>query len=135
MISANVGTFRLRGRPWTVLFACYERLRVKIKYAAWVSVFGFRANHFTVDVNALKGYRNLKSLNEQLKAHGFQLNDSGEEIKGTLAVFLAQSSIMANEISVDFTDGTYTIPGCYYEFTKRHSRWGIIPRVRYTICR
>ena len=112
--------FPVRGRPWKVSFERYERLRSESEYAAWVSAFGFRANHFTVDVNALKGYRDLQSLNEMLKAHGFRLNTKGGEIKGTPAVFLEQSSIMANEIPVDFTDGTYTIPACYYEFAKRY---------------
>jgi glutamine cyclotransferase len=27
---------------------------------------------------------------------------------------------MASEIPVKFTDGTYNIPGCYYEFAKRY---------------
>ncbi|MCK5029211.1 MAG: DUF1338 family protein, partial [Bacteroidales bacterium] len=32
---------------------------------------------------------------------------------------LQQSSIMANHINVEFSDGSYSIPGCYYEFTQR----------------
>jgi hypothetical protein len=69
-------------------------LRAESEYAAWGSAFGFQANYCTVDGNELKGYRNMKSLNELLKAHGFRLNDSGGEIKGIPAVFLEQSSIM-----------------------------------------
>lgn len=112
--------FPVCGRPWRVSFERYERLRSESEYAAWVSAFGFRANHFTVDVNALNRYRDLESLNELLKAHEFRLNTNGGEIKGTPAVFLEQSSIMANEIPVEFADGTYMIPGCYYEFAKRY---------------
>lgn len=55
-----------------------------------------------------------------LEKNGFVLNKSGDAIKGTPADLLEQSSTMANEISVQFADGIYKIPSCYYEFAKRY---------------
>lgn len=107
------------GRPWQVAFQDYESLRKESEYAAWVAAFGFRPNHFTVFVNALKTFHNLGDLNAFLKNNGFVLNDSGGEIKGSPEMYLEQSSTRAGEVEVDFSDGKYKIPACYYEFAKR----------------
>lgn len=80
----------------------------------------FRTNHFTVLVNTLKSIPSLEALSDLLKDNGFALNSGGGEIKGSADVFLKQSSTLASEISVQFTDGTYMIPGCYYEFARRY---------------
>ena len=48
------------------------------------------------------------------------MNSSGGEIKGTPEELLQQSSIMANHINVEFKEGVYSIPGCYYEFAQRY---------------
>lgn len=111
----------MAGRPWKVTKATYEKLALESEYASWVAAHGFRPNHFTVNVNALKKLNDLPTLNTFLKKHGFQLNASGGEIKGTPAVFLEQSSTMASEIPVKFEDGEMMIPGCYYEFAKRYA--------------
>jgi hypothetical protein len=108
------------GRPWKVSSATYEKLLKESDYAAWVSAFGYRPNHFTVFINELKKFSDLKELNTFLKNQGFKLNSSGGEIKGTPEVFLEQSSTLANTIEVEFTDKKMSIPACYYEFAKRY---------------
>lgn len=109
-----------RGRPWRVRRADVERLRGESEYAAWLAAFGWRANHFTVSVNALAGLGDLARLNQFLKAHGLRLNAAGGEIKGSAALGLEQSSTLADLVDVAFTDGTFAVPGCYYEFARRH---------------
>jgi hypothetical protein len=46
-------------------------------------VYGFRANHFTINVNALTNFKNLEELNAYLKENNWKMNGSGGEIKGT----------------------------------------------------
>lgn len=110
-------TGRLWGQP---RYDVYERLKAESEYAAWVYVYGFRANHFTVSINALKKYDTIQKVNQLLKDKGFSLNDSGGEIKGTPAELLEQSSTKAGKLPIDFIEGTFTIPSCYYEFAKRY---------------
>ncbi|MDB4959969.1 MAG: succinyldiaminopimelate aminotransferase [Myxococcales bacterium] len=108
------------GRPWQIKRAEYETMILGSEYAAWVGAFGFRVNHFTVDVNHLTTFPDLQSLDAFLVEHGFRLNDAGGAIKGTRAECLEQSSTRADSIAVEFSDGTLEIPSCYYEFAKRH---------------
>ena len=108
------------GRPWRVRRAEYESLLTESEYAAWVAAFGFRVNHFTVDLNALTTFPDLASLNAFLLEHGFVLNVAGGEIKGTPADRLEQSSTRADQITVEFGDDRLAIPSCYYEFAKRY---------------
>ncbi len=108
------------GRPWEVDFTTYEALERESDYAAWLSAFGFRPNHFTVFANSLQTFSDLHSLNGFLKAQGFVLNDLGGEIKGTKALYLEQSSTFANQVETNFRDGKHVIPGCYYEFARRY---------------
>ena len=112
--------FSMSGRPWEMSYALYSKLAEESEYASWVAAYGFRPNHFTVNVNALKKYNDLPTLNRMIEKNGYQLNKSGGEIKGTPEQFLEQSSTMAKEIPVPFSDGTFNIPGCYYEFAKRY---------------
>ena len=108
------------GRLWEISYADYEKLRAESEYAAWMSAFGFCANHFTVFVNALTTFDSLELLNAFLKDNGHKLNTSGGEIKGSPDQLLEQSSTLAGEVDVEFTDGVQTIPGCYYEFARRY---------------
>jgi hypothetical protein len=101
-------------------YKTYEKLRMESEYAAWLYVNGFRANHFTINVNALKEYDTLEKLNAFLKSNGFMLNDSGGEIQGSPHDLLEQSSIKAGMISFEFEEGEFEIPGCYYEFARRY---------------
>ncbi|MFZ4462661.1 MAG: DUF1338 domain-containing protein [Bacteroidales bacterium] len=109
------------GSVWgQISFELYETLRSESEYAAWLAVNGFRANHFTVSVNHLKNFSSLEQVNDLIKANGFRMNDSGGEIKGTPAELLEQSSTRASVLRVQFTDGEFEIPGCYYEFALRY---------------
>ncbi len=111
--------FSFSGRHWDISHSTYLKLAAESEYASWVYAFGFRPNHFTVSVNNLRQFTDLAKLNDYLKGHGIKLNSSGGEIKGTPAELLEQSSTMAGEIAWKFSDGTFPIPACYYEFAKR----------------
>jgi hypothetical protein len=109
------------GRLWEKpSFEVYNQLKEESEYAAWVYVFGFCANHFTVSVNYLKEYNSVERVNNLLKANGFLINDAGGEIKGTPEELLEQSSIKSGIVNMDFQEGTFEIPGCYYEFARRY---------------
>ncbi|MCM8526685.1 MAG: DUF1338 domain-containing protein [Lentisphaeraceae bacterium] len=113
-------SFLYSGVPWSkISHSTYCKLRDESEYAAWMAVFGFVANHFTISVNALKSFKGLADLNIFIKDSGFPLNTSGGEIKGSAEVYLAQSSTLASEIRVNFGDEDHFIPGCYYEFAER----------------
>jgi hypothetical protein len=112
--------FSMSGRQWTINYETYQKLALESEYASWVYAFGFRPNHFTVSVNHLKHFTDLKKLNTYLIDNGIKLNTSGGEIKGTPEELLEQSSTMAGEILWQFGNGIYSIPACYYEFAKRY---------------
>lgn len=108
------------GKHWVTSHSTYLKLAAESEYASWVYAYGFRPNHFTVSINGLKNLRDITRLNDFIKANDFKLNASGGEIKGTPAELLEQSSTMAIEIPLQFADGIYPVPGCYYEFAKRY---------------
>lgn len=108
------------GRPWQVSYVDYQRLLDASEYAAWVAAFGFRVNHFTVDVGSLSTFPDLEALDAFLVDHGFTLNEAGGLIKGTRQDCLEQSSTRADSIEVAFADQRARIPSCYYEFARRY---------------
>ena len=108
------------GRPWQVTHRQYTELLAESEYAAWLAAFGFRVNHFTVDVNQLKTFDSLAALNNFLMEHDIALNRAGGLVKGNPTERLEQSSTMAAPIEVHFSDGVFKIPSCYYEFAKRY---------------
>ena len=108
------------GRPWRLAQATYQELLAESEYAAWMAAFGFRVNHFTVDVGSLTTFPGLVELNAFLQDAGFALNASGGVIKGSAADHLEQSSTLADVIDVTFDDGVLRLPSCYYEFALRH---------------
>lgn len=116
----DMNNLLLKGRLWSLSFKDYELLRKESEYASWMYVFGFCANHFTVFVNALKTFSSLQDVNEFLKNQGFKLNDAGGEIKGSPEELLEQSSTIADQVPVEFDEGTHKIPSCYYEFARRY---------------
>ena len=119
--TAKKWDFCVSGVPWEkVSYATYSELLEESEYAAWMTVFGFRANHFTVFFNSLKTFKDLLEFNEFIKKSGFKLNSSGGEIKGSPQEYLEQSSTLAYPVEIKFTDRTETIPGCYYEFARRY---------------
>jgi hypothetical protein len=109
------------GRPWSVSHRVVEQLRRESEYAAWLAAHGLRANHFTVLINALTTIPTAEAMVAFLQAHGFALNAAGGAIiKGSPAVLLEQCSTLADTVNVAFTDGVHAVPGCYYEFARRH---------------
>lgn len=113
--------FLVAGRIWpTISWDTYLALKQESEYAAWMAVWGFRANHFTVLINELKSFDGIVDFNAFIKDNGFELNDSGGEIKGTPTDLLQQSSTRAHQVQVEFSDRTVSIPSCYYEFARRY---------------
>ncbi len=98
----------------------YNQLREESEYAAWMYLYGFRANHFTVSVNHLHTFKGIYEVNNFLKDNDFLMNDSGGEVKGSPEELLEQSSIKAGIIDVLFEEGQFAVPSCYYEFAHRH---------------
>ncbi|MCE9684638.1 MULTISPECIES: DUF1338 domain-containing protein [Shewanella] len=117
--AVTADNFLYSGRHWQLDQAAYRTLLAESEYAAWLAVWGFRANHFTVSVNALQNFETLDSVNQALKQAGFALNTSGGEIKGSPEQMLKQSSTLADEVMVEFSDGSAMIPSCFYEFARR----------------
>ncbi|HEU4789538.1 MAG TPA: DUF1338 domain-containing protein [Flavobacterium sp.] len=101
--------------------AIYKSLLEESEYAAWMYIYGFRANHFTINVNALKHFEKLEELNAFLEESGWKLNASGGKIKGTPEQFLEQSSTLADLHTINFEEGSFEIPSCYYEFALRYA--------------
>ncbi len=109
------------GRIWRLPdYADYLTLLDESEYAAWLSVWGLRANHFTLFVNHFKKYRQLSQVVDLLQKQGYQLNSAGGVIKGTADDLLIQASTMADQCEVEFKDaGKRRITSCYYEFAQR----------------
>ena len=105
---------------WPLHYKTYRELLEESEYAAWMYAFGFCANHFTVNINAFSNLREIADVNHLLEYNGFKLNSSGGLIKGSPQEFLEQSSTLAEEVDVKFSEGTFKIPSCYYEFAKRY---------------
>ena len=108
------------GRKWEIDYEKYIKLSKESEYAAWLYVWGFCPNHFTISVNHLEGYKSLEEVNALIKKNGFKLNESGGEIKGSPEDLLEQSSIIADLCAVDFSGESHEVPSCYYEFAKRY---------------
>ncbi|MBA3820929.1 MAG: DUF1338 domain-containing protein [Deltaproteobacteria bacterium] len=108
------------GRPWQVTHAEYLTLLAESEYAAWIAAFGFRVNHFTVDVGALTSFPDLQALVAFLVEHRFTLNTAGGVIKGSPTERLEQASTIAERVEVAFSDRREPIPSCYYEFARRY---------------
>jgi hypothetical protein len=118
----NDPTFVFRGCPWKVDYATYLKLKDVSEYAAWMAAYGFRVNHFTVSVTHLENFNSIYEVNKFLKDNGFQLNTSGGEVKGSPKDLLEQSSTIAYNKEIEFADGKYVIPACYYEFAMRYPK-------------
>ena len=110
------------GRHWPLLSAArYERLARESEYAAWLSVWGLRANHFTISVDQLESFSGLPELLQWLEREGFTLSRAGGLIKGTPEALLEQASTCADLQELRFACGTVrAVPSCFYEFALRH---------------
>ena len=109
------------GRLWDLpSYAEYLTLLKESEYAAWLSVWGLRANHFTLFVNHFRKYRQLSQVVALLQKQGYKLNTAGGVIKGEKEDLLIQAATMADKQLVDFKDaGRQEISTCYYEFAQR----------------
>ncbi|MFY8327431.1 DUF1338 domain-containing protein [Pseudoalteromonas sp. ZZD1] len=114
--------FLYSGTHWQVSSDTYKKLLAESEYAAWMSAWGYRANHFTVNINELAKFDNIEDVNQALKDAGFALNTSGGEIKGSAEVLLEQSSTLADDFAVEFSDKKMTVPSCFYEFALRYNK-------------
>jgi hypothetical protein len=120
---ADTTTIFARKTPWDKLvFSVYKQLFNESQYGAWVYAYGFRANHFAIAVNSLKTFESCAQINAFLKKEGYLMNQENGEVKGSPEALLEQSSIMAEQASVHFSDGPHKIPSCYYEFTQRFAQ-------------
>lgn len=109
------------GTPWSpIRYDIYEKLRKESEYAAWLYVNGYRTNHFAISINHLDTFDDIYELNNFLKDEGFIMNNSNGEVQGSPEVLLEQSSIKAGKQKLQFEEGEYEVPTCYYEFTKRY---------------
>ena len=82
--SVNISPLLTAGRLWRLPSYCqYRLLLAESEYAAWLSVWGLRANHFTVFVNMLNKYSRLEQVVALLQQQGYRLNQVGGIIKGT----------------------------------------------------
>ncbi|MGO2169192.1 DUF1338 domain-containing protein [Pseudoalteromonas sp.] len=120
--AVTADNFLYSGTHWQVSSDTYKKLLAESEYAAWMSAWGYRANHFTVNINELAKFENIEEVNQVLKDAGFQLNTSGGEVKGSPEVLLEQSSTLADDFAVTFNDGKMTVPSCFYEFALRYNK-------------
>ncbi len=107
-------------RHWDVSYKTYKMLYEKSEYAAWFYVFGFTANHFTILINQLEQFDNIIDVNNFLKDNSYVLNNINGEIKGSAKQYLEQSSTIAQSVEIEFEEGVYSIPSCFYEFAQRY---------------
>ena len=120
--AVTADNFLYSGTHWQVSSDTYNQLLAESEYAAWMSAWGYRANHFTVSINELAKFNDIETVNQALKDAGFALNASGGEIKGSPEVLLEQSSTLADDYSVEFSDGKMSVPSCFYEFALRYNK-------------
>ena len=111
-----------KGRLWAMpSWEEYRNLLEESEYAAWMSVMGLRANHFTVDIRALSTMNRIQEVIEILEKNGFVLNESGGKIKGNPRVLLEQCSTLADRVEMRFAGGdVHEVTSCYYEFAYRY---------------
>ncbi|NVK40583.1 MAG: DUF1338 domain-containing protein [Oceanospirillaceae bacterium] len=114
--------FSCSGRHWKIDFGTYQQLLALSEHAAWVAAFGFRADHFTVLVNALQSHRGIDEINDFLLQRGFHLDTSGGLVKGAPDEYLEQSSTLPDPVEVGFSDRSALLPGGRYEFVRRYPR-------------
>jgi len=109
------------GRLWLLpSYQDYLTLLAQSEYAAWLTIWGLRANHFTLFINRLKIYTDLSEVVDLLLRHDYKLNSTGGIIKGNKEQLLIQASTLADKQKVKFDDGLeQLITTCYYEFAER----------------
>ncbi len=108
------------GRLWPVpSWQDYQLLSRESEYAAWLSIMGLCANHFTISVNQLRN-NDMSYVLEMLASLNIAMNQAGGILKGTPDDLLVQCSTLADCCEVEFSGGDkHVIPSCYYEFAQR----------------
>lgn len=111
------------GRHWPIDWDTYQLLAAQSEYAAWFYVYGFTANHFTINVNQLTTFLSLQQVNQFMIDTGYALNTVGGVIKGSPETYLEQSATLAEPCLVKFDNLTspQKIPGVFFEFAKRYA--------------
>lgn len=120
--AVTADNFLYSGTHWSIDSETYKMLLAESEYAAWTAAWGYRANHFTININYLTNFNDIKAVNQAIKDAGFVLNTSGGEIKGSPDVLLEQSSTLADNFNVKFSDIEMEIPSCFYEFAYRYNK-------------
>ncbi|WP_342630914.1 DUF1338 domain-containing protein [Marinobacter alkaliphilus] len=120
--AVDADDFLTSGRHWKLDYGTYRSLLEESEYAAWTAAWGYRANHFTVSINHLESIKTVAQINQLLKDHGFAINTSGGEVKGSPQELLEQSSTLADRVALEFTDQVATVPSCFYEFALRYPK-------------
>ncbi|XKH59475.1 DUF1338 domain-containing protein [Halomonas sediminis] len=122
--SVNTPEILWSGRLWEApTFDEYRLLMGESEYAAWLSIIGLRANHFTISVNHLTHYDSVEKLLEKVESLGLKINESGGRVKGSPEALLEQGSTLADRQPFTFADGRVEeIATCYYEFAKRYPK-------------
>ncbi|NQZ19777.1 MAG: DUF1338 family protein [Bdellovibrionales bacterium] len=101
-------------------YETYNKLADESEYAAWLYLYGMCASHFSVLVYDLNSFESVEEVNVWVKSIGFEVNKFGGEVKGSPETMLEQSSTMAHKLVIDFKEGQFKVPSCYYEFAKRY---------------
>ena len=109
------------GRLWQLpSYENYCALLDESEYAAWLSIWGLVANHFTLFINHFSKYSRLEQVVSLLEKEGYTLNTVGGVIKGCENDLLIQASTMADKQTIEFSDaGNQDVSSCYYEFAQR----------------
>ncbi len=82
---------------------------------------GFRANHFTININKLRASHSLDEVIDVVTGLGIPMNEAGGLIKGNALVGLQQASTLADEMDYEFADQEIKpVTTCYYEFALRY---------------
>lgn len=110
------------GRLWAApSFEAYQTLMAESEYAAWLSIIGLRANHFTISVNHFRHFDSVEKVLAKVESLGLGINAAGGRVKGSPEVLLEQGSTLADRQAFTFAGGRVEeIPTCYYEFAKRY---------------
>ncbi|MBZ9538814.1 DUF1338 domain-containing protein [Modicisalibacter tunisiensis] len=110
------------GRLWEApSFEEYQTLMAESEYAAWLSIIGLRANHFTISINHFRTFDSVEKVLAKVESLGLGINESGGRVKGSPEVLLEQGSTLADRAAFTFAGGQVEeIPTCYYEFARRY---------------
>jgi hypothetical protein len=110
------------GVYWNPLsYKIYKELLDESEYAAWLYVFGFCASQFTMNINLLPQFNTIDEVNHFLLNHNIKINSVGGLVKGSPKEHLVQSNTFAKVKYIDFEEGSFPIPSCYYGFAKRYA--------------